>query len=196
RRGGANPGIYLRDVSDGTESLLLSGNQYRDPQWGPYPTKRNLIGPGGTLGTASGGFIFGQVGDRLKSFVSFDATTRSTLVVTPQANPNPYQANAVCTVSADSMKMLKYFNDLAGGVVAVVGSADPVSGAVVSFNADTGRVSSVIPYKAAAATRTRDALAYKGEFTGAWDDKGKNRAPNGATEVTLDPNTGELLSVR
>ena len=67
--------------------------------------------------------------------------------------------------------------------------------ALVSFNAFTGTVSSVIPYAAnrSVATHNGDLATYTGRFTAVFDGEGKNLAPSGAKSVTLNEKTGKLV---
>ena len=72
------------------------------------------------------------------------------------------------------------------------------TGALVSFNAATGKVSSVLPYAANRSatvkpTKHGDVLTYTENFTAVYDDKGKNLAPGGAKTIQLDGKTGKLL---
>lgn len=189
QRGGAAPGIYLKNVEDFTETLLISGS-YNSPSWGPYMSTRSLVGVSGAMSTSAAGFVFGQLGNGVvKSFVAFDATTRSTLTITPQANANQYQSLAVCTVSADSLTSLKFVNDLRYPVQTIIVPSAPATGAVLSFSADTGNLVSIAPYVGSVAFSNG---IYQGKFLGVYDGKGKNQAVSGASSVRLDQTTGAL----
>jgi hypothetical protein len=194
-RGGTNAGIYTRSLITQQESLLIPGSGNQSPSWGPYIPVRFLVGTQGTFGADAGGFLFGQQGDWVRSFVTFDATTRSTINVVKQTDSNPTQPNAVAVVTADALTTLKFRNDLSGSATVVVSPANPQAGAVVSFNADTGKVSSVIPFKTLVSTRSRSGV-YTGEFSGIWNAEGKNIASGGAKEIELDPATGAARILR
>lgn len=193
QRGGASGGIFVRDIVKGTETQIADST-YNSPEWGPYMSTRYLVGASGAMGTAAGGFIFGQMSTGVvRGFVAVDATTRSTITITKQTDSSAYQGLAVCIVTADSLTSLKYINDLGGGVTAVVIPAGAVNGAIIAFNADTGRVVSVIPYTGAAPAIK--GTTYTGKFLGVYDALGKNLAQSGATSVSLNESTGAPLAV-
>ena len=88
----------------------------------------------------------------------------------------------------------------------VVGAREgtAVTAALVSFNAETGTVSLVVPYSAnrsaggstPASERSGDVVTYHGRFPAAFDGTGKNLSPNGATEVQINARTGAVVAVR
>jgi hypothetical protein len=144
-----------------------------------------------------------MTGDKFASFLAFDAVTRNTvdIDVPPPAGFNPSNHFATIT-AADNITMLRYVNGFIGARISVVdpgSSSTYVQGAVVSFNAATGKVSAVLPFNRSRSgekpTRTVQGgkVTYRGEFLGVWDDKGK-KSNSPVTEVTMDANTGQVLS--
>jgi len=192
RTTGSNQGVFVRDIESNTESMLMNVTGVQSINWGPYLTTRNLIGNSGFLGVSTGALIYGQNGNRIGSLVSVDATTRSTLVATPQANPNPSQTLISCTVTGDALTVLKYMNGVSNVVVSL--STTGAKGAVINFSADTGQVSSVVMYTSSIARDRSAGVGYSGKIIGAYDSTGKNLAPHGATHVSLDPMSGKILT--
>ena len=58
----AKPGLYLHDLSTGTTSLVLEGDDYRDPDiWGDYLVFVKNVSTGSTTGPASEIFLYNLV---------------------------------------------------------------------------------------------------------------------------------------
>jgi len=194
---GSNGGIYAMDLNSATPTAykLIAGNGYlQSPCWGPYITSRTLIGAGGSFGASAGGFLYGAVNSRIGSMVAVDATTRSSISIQPQSNSNPTQSLILATVTATDLTSLKYMNGISSPVVTVFsGATTQASGALLSFDADTGSVVSVVAYSASLARPTNGGL-FTGKIIGAWDATGKNIAPSGATRVNFDVRSGRLIS--
>ena len=172
-----------------------STSSYGAASWGPYPSNRQVIGSSGSLATAASGFIMGQMASTITSFVAFNTVTASTAAIVPQAATN---YNTVFQLKGDSINRLAYLNDLsfAGTVIVPVSGVSSIGGALVSFDVNTGKVVSVVPYSPGApkmATGKTGILEYTGRFVGVWDSSGKNLAPHGAGFVSFDPRTGKLI---
>jgi len=195
---GSNGGIYAMDLDSSapTAYKLIAGNGYlQSPCWGPYITSRTLIGAGGSFGASAGGFLYGAVNSRIGSMVAVDATTRSSISIQPQSNSNPTQSLILATVTATDMTSLKYMNGISSPVVTVFsGATTQATGALLSFDADTGSVVSVVSYTASLARPTKGGGVFTGKIIGAWDANGKNIAPSGATRVNFDVKSGRLIS--
>jgi hypothetical protein len=201
-------GLYILDLNTWQSKLLISGKGYDSVHWSKYSASRRLIGTGGMLDTSTGSLIYGQgTGNRVNGMVSVDATTRSTIQITPQANANPTQPYVVCTVSADNLTSLKYANGINAPVTSLIGSNNissppalaipkSASSAILSFSADTGAVASVILLKGNAAQVKARTNEFVGNILGVWNSDGKNLAPNGASRVTLNALTGSVESAR
>ena len=85
-------------------------------------------------------------------------------------------------------------------VVGGGGTALNANGALVSFDATDGSVTSVLPYSATRAkprsTLKDGKMTLVGDFRSAWDKNGKNLAPNGTRAVIIDMKTGVLLTIQ
>ncbi len=133
---------------DGHNRVLLLGygdESLLDAAWEPYPVPQPYVSSTGgyVFGTGAAGFIYGLNGDAFASFLMFTATTPSSVVVT--ADPvSPGQSNLVYRVSADALTSMKFMNGF-GAAVNTVTLPAGTKQAVVSFNATTGYVQSVLP---------------------------------------------------
>ncbi|MBC8142991.1 MAG: PD40 domain-containing protein, partial [Armatimonadetes bacterium] len=172
-----------------------------------YATSK-LLGTDGAFGTAGGGFLLGQKGATTTSVVTFDSAAvanRANLRVAAQTLADTTASNLVFTVTAsDSLGSLKFYNEFATAaptVATVVPVTLPTgtTGVVVSFDAATGKVATVLPYAAnrgagsAKSMQSGDTITYTGSFSGVWSGDGDNKAPSGASTVRLDAKTGVLL---
>jgi len=177
---------------------LIFGNvPVRSPNWGPYLTSKALLGPGGAFGPSAGAILYSTVGPTVGGLIAVDAVTRSSISVQPGGNANPTQSVIFATVTGPDLTSLKYMNGLNGAVVTAFSGANPsVAGALVSFNADTGNVVSVVTFGASLAKAAKDGSVYTGKILGAFDATGKNIAPNGARRVSFDAKSGRLLSAQ
>ena len=173
------------------------------PSWSPYVQSRRLVGSGGMLASAAG-FMSGAQGKVVSSVVLFNATTPDSAFISTPAQLVSGQSALALTVTADSLTQLIFTNNF-NPLTTVLGGSTTATGATVSFDANDGTVSSVLPFnatKAAAAggqrdeERKGDELILRRHFTGVWDGKGKNLAPQGAAEVRVSARTGRLLSFR
>lgn len=183
-QGDASGGVPKRfDLPSGTASALSPVGGMFAPSWGPYVRQRTLIGNGGVTG-AGAGFLLPQIGTHIPGWVVFDATTRNGVTVTKEPATQG-QRNLVFVVQAsDSLTMLRYGNHLLAQPVNAISSGAPVSGALVSFDGQSGKVVNVLPYIGAAPVRKGDGR-YEGHFVGWFDADGKNRAPSGLAAVRM-----------
>jgi TolB protein len=202
--GGISNQTTLVSAVDGSTIANLTNNSIFNeggPQWQPFQKTRTLVGTGAPLGTASAGFLFGQQADIVTSVLSFNATTPANARVVAQSNTAPNQPNLIFVITTtDSLTGLAYENNINLPAVQLTQTGSPNT-AVVSFDAFTGQVASVLPYAANRAsgtgsqpTRNGNTLIYHAHFLGVWNKEGKNLAPHGASEVHLDARTGRILS--
>lgn len=205
----SNPTVLATiNSSGGTATPLIKDPiDFSDvsPDWSPVVTKRTLVGKDGTLGVKAAGFIFGQRGDVVNSFLIFDATTPVKSRVITTTGINGGLSNYLFSITApEKLTALTYLNDLFSLPIVVIDpNTTPVSGgALVSYNSETGLITAVLPYLSMDAadrlsiSQHSNTTVLQGSFQGAWDDTGTNRAPHGASEVQLDASTGKLLAVR
>ena len=166
--------------------------------WEPFPVPIPYVAStgGSVLGTAASGFLYGMNGTAFTSFLSFTATTPGSAVLTADPAANG-ASNLIYRVSADAITSIKFVNGLGASVNApTIGTG--VKGAIISFNASTGAVASVLTLASKrgvmpVASKRGGQIVYTGAFAAAYDGSGKNLAPGGARQVVLSAR-GELLS--
>ena len=203
----ANDEIYTMNADGSGQTRLSnfpSGEQF--PSWGPFWTRKLLIGSGGLMGTNASGFLFSQRDERLRSVLIFDAVTRTSARVKAQTGLGDGLPNVIFNISGDSLNKIAFLNftDTLPKVITVVGAGQPdltATDAIVTFGVTKGIISSVLPYTSnrsgkPSITTEGGTRVIRGRFFGAWDASGANLAAAGATEVRVDAKTGDLLSVR
>jgi len=194
-------------LASGTGQKRLVSNGAR-PSWSPFVSTRNLVGTGGALAESASGFLYGRRGDVTTSLLVFDTVTPAGARITAQTPAGLNAPNFVFEVTAaDAIRSLSFQNDFYQRRIMVIDPATSlvptVTGALVDFNASTGKVSSVLPYVANRADGSADrgpvrrggALIFYRTFLSVWDGTGHNLAPHGATEARFDSRSGRLLSV-
>lgn len=181
----------------GFHDLTDGSLPYTTPNWGPFPQNHQVIGPSGNLATGASGFLFGQLGGTITSFVAFTTTTPSTANIVAQAQTN---SNSVFQLKGDSITKLAFMNDISTSATTVlpVTGLSSAGGALVSFDSTTGIVVSVIPFSPGtpkmAPMKKGNILFYSGKFFGIWNGSGKNVAPEGAKTVEINASTGAVLA--
>ena len=177
------------------------------PAWSPAPRTRILVGAGGLLqgSVGVGGLLFSQSGKVTDSCVVFDATTRSSIVMTSQSVPNNTGPNLVYSVDADKVTLISYLSNPDYQAVRVVGTGVAISyasGALISLDSGDGSVTTVLPFLGTrtagkpSITQSNGERVYSGSFLGVFDSKGKNLAPKGAREVHTNSTTGKVTSIK
>lgn len=201
-----NSNVFVLDKDTGSIQKITNNLGYNDDVTWSYPVKdRTLIaGGGGILGTTAAGVIYAQQGASTKSVVTFEATTPSSVVITAQTGLGDPTPNLVFSVDADNIPKMAFANGTNWRGTRIVGSGTPVlsaNGALVSIDAFTGKVVSILPFSGSRATGARPTVkiengkqTFTGSFVAAYDSAGKNVAPNGATRVEYDPRTGALTA--
>jgi len=203
--------LYAEQNSSGTQLWKTSwdgssspvqvtfGDVHQAPACGPFPQNRNIIGAGSYLATGATGFLMGEIGDRLSSFVAFTTTTPSTANIVAQTQTVD---NTVFQLKGDAITKLAFMNDIFGAatVIVPVSGMTTIGGALVSFNSTTGKVVLVAPFSPGVPkmtpTKIGSTLTYAGRFAGIWNRIGKNVAPNGASSLSIDSKTGALVSFK
>jgi Tol biopolymer transport system component len=198
---GGSPELWTMTAA-GTSARRIASNAAR-PSWSPFVTTRTLVGRGAVMGESASGFLFGRRGDATSSLLVFSTATPGSARIEAQTPVGLNTPNFVFDVTAaDAITALSFSNDFFQKPITVItapGTTPAITGALVDFNASTGKVSAVLPYTANRSVsqgpeRTGNVLIYRRRFVGVWDDSGHNLAPNGATEARFDTRTGELLS--
>jgi Tol biopolymer transport system component len=206
-------GIFLVNT-DGTGVTRLTttpgpGND-GFPSWGAPPvSNRTLVGTNGVMGGTATGFLYGSTGG---SDGRAPGTPRSFLTITSEGLPTffntslPFDQNGGTNIgyrieainSSTSISGVQYWN-FSQNAPTVVNSVETINGILVTYDTTNGEVSTVAPYKITrgatpTGAKSDTGATLKGNFIGVWNSKGKNVAPQGATEIHLD-STGRLLSI-
>lgn len=173
-------------------------------RWSPYPSPQTFVGNVGTMFGSAAGFLWGQNGTAFASLLVFTSSAPSSATITPEAASSGYgymggaSGALVFDIHAKSITGLKFTNGYYAQVTTVIpGGASAQSDALVSFDASSGSVSAIAPFIATRGAlkpeQQGDSLTFDARFLGVWDGKGKNLAPQGASEVTIDRKTGKML---
>jgi len=200
---GAVPGIYVASYNGQDTKLLYadpSGDSVIDSLcWSPYPVAQTLLGTTSNLANeAVSGFLIGQNGSQFGGILGFVAKTPSAATITSPSITSSGQP-LVFTLGADAITSIEYANDFYSykGESTITPPASTPS-ALVTVDASTGQIDTVATaYDPALATPTRgaaDTLTYHARFSALYDGKGHNLAPQGASQVIVDPKTGKLVS--
>lgn len=199
------PRLYKVNPNGSGQTLLLPdgvGAHLHHPSWGPMSVDRTLVASsGGLLSTKAAGFVFAQSGHKTQSCLVFDCTTPTSAVITRQTGLGDPTPNLVFSIDADNITTISYASATDWKGVRVVGTGAAITsanGALVSFNAVDGQVDLVLPFTGTRASGSRPTVkaeagtkVFQGTFLGAFDRNGTNLAPQGATQVRLDP-TGAI----
>lgn len=199
---GTNSALCTYDIATKartTHFTLPESTQLGD--WGPLPRKKFFVNPtGATLHTNAAGFLFGQDGKRFKSLLAFDAQTRNTVDIDAHSASSTSTNYTATITAADKITMLRYANGMTAPRVTVVdpaSTATHVQGALVSFEAETGEVATVITFTRSrdslkpTVTKAGDRLQFNGEFLAAYDASGKVVKAK-PTNVSMDEKTGAV----
>lgn len=195
--------IWVSTTSGATLKQGMIAARGARPYWSPFVASRPLIGPANTpYGASAAGFLYGQKGDVTTSVLVFNTVNPSGATIDTLTPPGVNAPNFVFEVkAADAIKSLSFQNDFYQRPVSPVPSAPEltptVTGALVTMNATTGKIASVLTYTAnrsiAPPVVSGRRLTLHRSFVGIWDASGRNRAPHGATEATLEIGTGALV---
>jgi hypothetical protein len=193
--------IWVMNYDGSNQTVVTYGSMDTSPSWSPFFSSRTFIGTAGTLGTSAAGFLFARNGSVVTSLVAFNATTPDGATVT--TDPSVYGTNVVFTIAtADALTSLNYVNGYGPPVSVISASVPAATGAVVDFDAQTGRVADLLPYEAQKSVKAPTSQVvsgvrvFTGRFVGVYDSTGRNIAPQGAHEVRLDSKTGAVLSAK
>lgn len=195
----ATSGSYLTtsDIyGDNRTYLSLNNAQpFYNPHWSPFPGAQNYVGSGGSMFSSASGFLWAQNGDVQTGFLAFTTSSPKTSAVT-QVGGASGGGELVYDVHGSSITGIKYTSGYYSQIVSIpAGSTD----VLVSFDSTSGKVENVAPFirarTAAQPVRQGSDLQFKEHFLGAFDAKGHNLAPNGASQLVLDSKTGKVLRV-
>jgi hypothetical protein len=180
--------IYQVPIAYPTSLTYLMGSQTMpviyEAAYGRNPVDRTLVGAGAQFGSQLSAFIYAlrdTSGTGVSSFVGFDATTPSSVVVTPgQVVADQRYLNF--TVEADQFTKLMYSTDLNWNTASGLKTGVPVNGAIVTLDARTGKVASVVTYQASrtAKPEIRQSAGHQvliGNFVQTFDRTGVDGGP-------------------
>jgi Domain of unknown function (DUF5050) len=186
--------IYQALIAYPTNLNYLTGSQSMPPlyeaAYGRNPVDRMLVGTGAQFGSQLSAFIYAlrdTSGTGVSSFVGFDATTPSSVVVTPgQIVADQRYLNF--TVEADQFTKLMYSTDLNWNTATGLKSGVPVNGAIVSLDSRTGKVASVVTYQASRSAKPeiRQSAGHQfliGNFVQTFDRTGTDHGPQTQVEI-------------
>jgi len=193
--------------------LILPTGLAGSCSWSPFPPDRHFIGATGQMGASASGLLFAQTGKNVTaSIITFSqATTSQPLTLTSPSGLNSSGTALLYDLETAAnftyLTDLRYWNLTDSAPVQVPLSGGPVAkGALISFGAQDGLVHSVLLFntfnRSAAGSGRPEAVEANGQrmarghFVGVLDGKGKNLAPQGASEVTMDVRTGEVLQLK
>jgi len=209
----ANYEVYSTSLSgsDPVNLTKLSNMTDYGAAWSGYlpRTASTLLGPSGLMGTSGAGLLIAQRGDLVTSILTFDsavttlAARSATRVVTENA-VETNGSNLIFGVTAPSgfgnMKYAKVSDNGVPGTVTSISIPTSANAALVTYNSYTGLLTSVIPYQATRSMdnplRLGDEVTYSADFSAVLNAEGKNVAPSGASTVTINAKTGELVRYR
>jgi hypothetical protein len=198
---GQTPGIHVSDAGGGDEYLAL-----QDPtgninsisgalSWSPFLPKETVVAASGSTfyHQSASGFLLTQTGDLFGSMIAFTAATPSSAAIQTPA-PSNGAAQLAFTIAADSVTSLGYTNGYFNPGTILTLSSTP--SAVVTIDGTTGQVDVVAPAvaKPSLAKNPDGTVTYSAYFEALYDCNGKNLAPKGAAHLTVNPNTGKLVS--
>ncbi len=195
-------------------NITLMNGVSATPVWVPSAgVVRSLIGgvhsDGGSeppFGTARPLVILGLTSDGLVEAATVDVLTTMWSNVSMQGLANTGIVLTGVVIEAPQIDAVR--EDRGRGIAPRVWSTPSPTGtrlATVIFNAQTGRISTVLASSTAtitaaarAATRTEEgSLVLEGPFDAAWgEDPDRNLAPVGAARVVLDAETGRILEIQ
>jgi hypothetical protein len=188
-------GVHIKKALqfDSAPIQTISTSTGTVPEWAPYMEKRTFIGSSGGYGATCSGFLYGLSRKSLSSFLTVESPVPGSVAFLKGDNSQPYQSNLSVTIMApDGITTLRYQNTLYGAKNTPVTSSIPAKGAIVVFDAQDGQIAFVLPFSSTSSVKpgaggSGDAeKVYRGHFFGVWDRHGKNLAPNGAAEVSVE----------
>ena len=187
-------GVYQAPVAfPASASFLFGGTSVPTilgATHGYNPTNRQLVGNAGPFGTRASAIIYtlSDVGAaNVSSFLAFDATTPSSLVVNPGDNiPGSRYVNF--DVECDKLTALGYSLDRSWSTANLITGPSNVNGALVTLDGKDGSVASVVTYQVSRSshpviTHVGDHQVIKGDFVSTYDRHGVDHGPQSRVEL-------------
>ena len=200
---GQTAGIYITDPLGLSTSLFCQDNssEVNDGtgglNWSPFLPKETVVAATGStfFHKAASGFIMSEELNQFGSFVAFTATTPADAAI--QAPSGTGFGQLIFTVTADAITSIGYINNYFSTGTTITLTSTPT--VIVTVDGNTGQVDLVAPAAVSKPSVLKNAdgtLTYSAPFKALYDGKGKNLAPNGAGQVTVNPQTGRLVAFK
>lgn len=199
----------------GAARLTSSPGDDLMPSWSKTSSIRTLVGTSGDIGTSVTGFLLGTAGGTTKSLFTYFVSDFTSVSIKALSGTNSigdrldfsiegtstavnFNKSSIAYLNFDNSFLVRPFTNYPGNI----------NGLLVSFGAQSSQVNAgqvflVVPFTAQNRSVNRPRVTveggvkiYQGVFPAAYDGKGKNIAPNGATEIRVDSKTGAILSIR
>jgi hypothetical protein len=180
--------------SDGVVQTISTSGQM--PFWSPFFASRTWVGSGSWMFPNAAGFLLAEYQSGFDSLLAFTATTPSSATITETGQSvSGSSGPPIYDVHADTVTSIKYVNDYNSTPITVTPNT---SDALVTLDGTTGQINAVAPFVATRgqALHTPKSLTYTAHFTAVYDKHGKNLAPNGASQLVLDPKTCAIVSMK
>jgi len=189
----ATTAIVTYELDNGAQTIAQSG---QTPFWSPYFPSRVFVGTDAWMYPSASGFLLCQLQSGFDSLLAFTATTPSSATVTQVTQSvSGSSGPPIYDVHADSVTSLKYQNTYFTGATALTPNTTDV---LVTLDGTTGQINTVAPFLATRgqALHQPGSQTYSAHFTAVYDAHGKNLAPNGASQLNIDPKHGTATSIR
>jgi Tol biopolymer transport system component len=200
-----NHEVYTMNA-DGSNQTRITNNIANEfaTAWSPFFSRIVLVGDIGTLSTAATGFLYATENQRPASAVAWSNADFSALQLkslTPQNGNGDVMSFIVeGATNATDFTSLKFWNFAQASPVTIPTTG--INGALIDIGGFNGQVQNIITFTTPNRSAGKPTLKtengktlIKGTLVGVWDKSGHNLAPQGATQVTLDSRTGNILRV-
>lgn len=135
--------VYTTPRDGSSKTIIQQDNAASFPAWSPYLTSRTFVST--VAWPAAAAFIFSEAGTAVPTVVLADATTRASMVVTKISEQG--DSNVVLKLTCDQLTKLNYTTGANFVQKAVVTSGTGLKGAYVSFDASTGKASTIVTFQ-------------------------------------------------
>ena len=167
----------------------------RTPFWSPFFGSRVFVGTNPWMYSAAAGFLLTEQQSGFESLLAFTATTPSTGTITNvAASVSGSSGPPVYHIHADSITGVKYQNTYFTGATSVTPNSPDV---LVTLDGTSGQINTIAPFFATRGQTLHQpgSPTYTAHFTAVYNAHGKNLAPQGASQLVLDPKHGTITSI-
>ncbi|MEQ1824171.1 MAG: hypothetical protein ABL949_16815, partial [Fimbriimonadaceae bacterium] len=138
------------DPSQFSRTTIVNEYILGSTYWSPFVTSRQFV-PANVYTTGAAALLFSEFGKRMPALVLADCTTRASMVVTKAVSDN--LSNVVYRLDCDDLSKLHYTKANSYAFNSVVTAAAGLKGCFVSFDAQSGEVTSVLTFTRSPSTR-------------------------------------------